>query len=301
LEDRMSFDWNMLGRKAPTTLIRARLLAHHALQWVSLSAHANLDPEPGDAHCSLTWDAAHALLLSQPMSGSGGGDVRVGLRLSGLALVIARGGVILDTFELAGRRESLIAVWLDSALRALQLKPVGDTKLPFTLPSHAVARGGAYASHGEAEALDELALWLGMGAHVLEAVAVGPGAGPVRCWPHHFEMATVIKLDYNPADSARSVRIGISMGDEHCPQPYVFVRPQPCPEAAALPQLPPPGHWRTHGFVAAVATAEAILALDERASALRAFIDTALARDSVTTVSVLVVGGGADYAVGLAT
>ena len=281
----MPFDWSMLGRKAPTTLVRARLLAHHAAQWASKTARANLDAVPDDGHASLTWDAAHEVLFCKPLSTSGG-DVRIGLRINGLALVILRDRVILDTFELAGRRDSVIAVWLDSALRALGLKPASGVRLPYTLPAHAVARGSAYNCNGEAEALGELAQWVGAAAEVLEEVRtkfadVHPGAGPVCCWPHHFDIATLVRLEEGSAETARSVGIGFSPGDEYYAQPYVYISPWPRPDIAALPQLPPPGHWHTQGFLGAVATGEAILVHENRAAALRDFIDAALGAGSV--------------------
>ena len=53
----------------------------------------------------------------------------------------------------------MVGVWFDSALRALGLKPAGEVTLPYSIPSHPVARGTPYHLSGEAEALDELARW----------------------------------------------------------------------------------------------------------------------------------------------
>ena len=275
----MQFDWSMLGGKAPTTLVRARILAHHAVQWATKAARANLEAMPDDSHSSLEWDDAHAVLFSQPLPANGS-DVRIGLRINGFALTILRGGAVLDTFELAGRRDSVVAVWLDSALRALGLKPASGIKLPYSLPAHAVGRGGAYSSSGEAEAFDELARWYAAAAEVLAEVQTGlggvyPGAGPVRCWPHHFDIATLVSLEAGCAQAARSVGIGLSPGDEYYPQPYVYINPWPHLDPAQFPPLPPPGHWHTQGFVAAVATGEQILTLADRRSGLLAFINSA--------------------------
>lgn len=277
----MKFDWTTIGGKAPTTLVRARILAHHALQWATKAARANLDATSDDSHSSLEWDATHAMLFSQPLIANGS-DVRVGLRIGGLALIVERGNTILDTFELAGRRDSVIAVWLDSALRALGLKPASGVKLPYSLPTHAVSRGGAYSCSGEAEAFDELACWYGAATEVLEEVRAKladarPGASPVRCWPHHFDIATLVSLEDGHAETARSIGIGMSPGDEYYPQPYFYISPWPRLAPAGLPPPPPPGHWHTQGFVAAVATGEEILTLADPGSELLAFIDTVFA------------------------
>ena len=100
-------------------------------------------------------------------------------------------------------------------------------------------------------------------------------AGAVRCWPHHFDIATL--LNFEPAEdgTARSIGIGLSPGDHHYHQPYVYVSPWPHLKAAGLPLLPPPGHWHTQEFVAAVMTGDQILALDDRRAGTLAFVRAA--------------------------
>ncbi len=278
----MQFDWSLLGRVAPTALVRARNFAHQAVQWPARAAHVNLAAASDDSHSSLTWDAAHAALFSLPLPG----EVRVGLRLRGLALMILRGDTVLDTFELLGRRESTIGVWFDSALRALGLKAASDAELPYTLPAHSVARGGAYTCSGEAAAFEELAGWYGAAAAMLAEVqtqlaGVHPGPGPVRCWPHHFDIATLVRLEdaekeRKSAETARSIGIGLSPGDGFYPQPYVYVSPWPRFDAAGLPDPPRPGQWHSEGFFAAVATGAAILTLEDRGPGLLAFVSDAV-------------------------
>jgi len=274
----MQFDWSTLGRKAPTTLVRARNFAHHAAQWVGKAARANLEAVPDDSHASFEWDAAHGALFSQPLPAAGA-DVRVGLRVGGLALVIMRSGVVLDTFELAGRRDSLIGVWLDSALRALGLKPASDiAALPYSMSAHSVVRGGAYSCSGEAEAFDELARWYGAAADLLGEVRtslVDVQPGPVYCWPHHFDIATLVRIDHGDAGTAQSIGMGFSPGDVHYPQPYAYVTPWPHFKPEDMDFLPPPGHWHTQGFVGAVVTGEEILMMEDRRSGLLEFMSAA--------------------------
>jgi hypothetical protein len=275
----MQFDWSTLGAKAPTALVKARTLAHHAAQWATRAARANLQAAPDDSHSILTWDGERSALFSQPLPADGA-NVRVGLRIglgtAGPALIILRGDIVLDTYELAGRRDSMVGVWLDSALRALGLKPASGVTLPYTIPSHAVARGSVYNFSGEAEAFAELARWMAAAVDLLEDVRRGlpaalPDADTPRCWPHHFDIATLLRLD--TADgTARSIGIGVSPGDHYYAQPYVYVSPSPHPNAAQLPVLPPPGHWHTQGFVGAVATGDEILALAERRTGIFAFV-----------------------------
>ena len=272
----MQFDWSTLGVKAPTALVKARTLAHHAVQWPTRAARSNLEALPDDSHSSLTWDSARGALFSQALP-VGGADVRVGLRMSGLALIILRGEIALDTYELAGRRDSMVGVWLDSALRALGLKPASGVTLPYTIPYHPVARGSVYSFSGEFEAFAELAQWFAAAADMLEDVprdypAAHPDAGSARCWPHHFDIATLLTLDAAAGEAARSIGVGVSLGDHYYAQPYVYVSPWPQLNAAQLPDLPPPGHWHTQGFVGAVATGDEILTLADRGAGTFAFV-----------------------------
>jgi hypothetical protein len=270
----MQFDWSTLGAKSPTNLIKARQLSHHALQWVTKAARANLEAVPDDSHSALEWDGERGVLFSQPLP-TAAGVVRVGLRLGGLALVVMRDKHVLDTYELAGRRDSMVGVWFDSALRALGLKPAGEVTLPYSIPSHPVARGTPYHLSGEAEALDELARWFAAAADLLADVKVmHAGAGAIVCWPHHFDIATLVSFDA-AGENARSIGVGVSPGDEYYPQPYVYISASPKLAVADLPLLPPPGHWHTEGFVGAVATAGEILMLDDRGPVLSAFVNAA--------------------------
>jgi hypothetical protein len=215
-------------------------------------------------------------LFSQPLPA---GDVtaRVGLRLAGLALIVMRGNLVLDTYELAGRRDSMVGVWLDSSLRALGLKPATEVTLPYTIPSHPVARGSAYSFSGESESFDELVRWFDAAADLLEEVKTGYTDGrvdAVQCWPHHFDIATVVALDPPGADHARSIGIGVSPGDHYYPQPYIYVSPYPAPKGVTLRPLAL-GHWHTEGFVGAIALAESILTLDDRRAGVLAFVRAA--------------------------
>lgn len=273
----MQFDWSTLGAKTPTALVRARNLAHHAVQWAAKAARENLQAKSDDSHASLAWDVERGAFMSPPLM-AGSAEVRVGFKLRGFALMILRNNRELDEFELGGRKDSSVAVWFDSALRALGLKPASEVELPYPLPSLPVTRGSAYHVSGESDAFDELARWYDAAADLLADVAAAhAGAGPVRCWPHHFDLSTLIALNADAGENAHSIGVGLSPGDEHYAQPYLYVSPLPRLKASELSPLPSPGYWHLKGFVGAVVTAEEILLQAERGPAVSAFIDAAIA------------------------
>lgn len=276
----MTADWTKLGGVAPDALVKARNLAHHAVQWPTRAARANLPAAPDDSHSSLDWDAGLGALLSQPLA-TKGGAIRIGLGLADLRLMVVRGPAAGATFTLNGKSDAEAGEWVDASLKAAGLAPASDVKLPYDMPDHAVAKGARYGVGAEAAAIAELARWFGAAADALgEAGArlrnIRPGPGPIACWPHHFDIATVIQLEAGPAESARSIGIGLSPGDEFYAQPYWYVSPSPKLDASALPPPPVPGHWHTQGFTAAVATGADTLKLGDRRRDLLEFIVKAI-------------------------
>ena len=274
----MRFDWSKMGRMAPAALVAARNLAHHAAQWPARAARANLGAVPDDSQSAFTWDASHAALVSRVLPAKGSG-VRVGIRMARLELIVTSGDSVLDAFQFDGRTDAAAGAWLDSKLHALGLKPAGGVALPYSLPAHPT--GGQPHELGMlGRELGELSRWFSGPAEMLEEFAgklagLRPGPGPLLCWPHHFDMATLVRLDSEAGETARSVGVGISPGDEFYAQPYVYVNPWPRFDAGNLPALPPPGRWHTEGFFGAVATGEEILAMKDRGKALLAFISGA--------------------------
>jgi len=271
----MRFDWSKLGRTPPTALVTARSLAHHAAQWPTRAARANLKSLSGESHSAFIWDASHAALVTEALPAKGG-DVRVGIRPARLELIVTRGDNVLDAFQFEARTDAAAGAWIDSKLRALSLKPAGDVTLPYDLPDHPT--GGRPHQLGKlGRELGELSRWFAGSADVLDEFARlrGLRVGPVLCWPHHFDIATLVNFDEGRSENPRSIGVGVSPGDEYYAQPYVYISPWPRIEGEELPDLPPPGHWHTEGFFGAVATGEEILAMKDRGRELLAFITAA--------------------------
>jgi len=261
----MHVTWSMLRNPEPTELAAARVLAHRAVQWPARAARANLEPVPDDSHTSLAWDPGMAALLGQPLEGG----VRVGLRVGVHELVFTKGSRT-EAFAMAGKSDAEAGNWLDGMLAAEGLKPASGTKLPYEMPSTLFARPAV-----EAQGLSTLAVWFAAGAELLEELRkkykrFKPGPTPVRCWPHHFDIAMVVELE-----GARAIGIGLSPGDGYYAQPYFYLSPYPKPDSENLPQLPPGGRWHTKGFFGAVATAIDLLELPDPRAGLLKIVDAA--------------------------
>jgi hypothetical protein len=260
----------MLRNPEPTTLTAARALAHRAVQWPARAARANLEPVPDDSQSSLVWDPDRAALLSQPLQGG----IRVGLRVGVLELMFAK-GADTEAFSLVAHTDADAAEWLDGKLAQAGLKPARGAKLPYETPSAAFAR-----AVNEGPRLAALAAWFAAGAEVLEELRgrhkrLKPGPSPIRCWPHHFDIAILVELEKAAPESARAIGIGLSPGDDYYAQPYFYLSPYPQPDTGNLPELPPAGRWHTRDFFGAVATAVDILALPDPREGLMRILDAA--------------------------
>ena len=122
---------------------------------------------------------------------------------------------------------------------------------PDGLPSHRVADGAPFTP--DPAALETLDALYANAARELERVrASQAGAGPVRLWPHHFDIATLIsRRGDGSGEPERQVGCGFVAGDAQIPEPYWYVTPWPYPPADALPALSM-GRWNTKGWTGAV-------------------------------------------------
>jgi hypothetical protein len=273
----MTQAWDDVSAAAPTALTEARLLAHHAAQWATRAACANLMPMPGDTQTNLGWDRLHGALVSHDLPLKTEEALRVGLVIESLTLIVLRGDSIAEQLPLSGKTNAQAGAWLDRIAMAAGLALPGGATMPYAIPAHPVGNGAAYAPCAE---LKTLAAWFADADDVLGEIHAGLPEGtasPVRCWPHHFDIATLWTLGAGDAATAASVGIGLCPGDSAFPQPYFYVSPWPYPARDKLPSLPAPGHWHTQDFTAEILTGEDVLSLADRRAGTKQFLDAAIA------------------------
>lgn len=262
----------------PTELGEARAMAHRAAQLLTRAARANLPAEPDDSHSNLGWQPERKMFWSRPLPGIEG-PCFIALAFAPMALHVFSGGRPRDRLDLAGVTVDKAGAWLDRQLGQLDLKPAARLSLPYELPAE-VAQIVEFDTMHSAAALEVLATWFATAHEILSGFAgrnstILPGPSAVRCWPHHFDIATYVGLEEGDFETAKGIGVGLSPGDESYPQPYFYINPWPHPETDTLPQAPQPGHWHTDGFVGVIATGEEVLALTDRQAELSAFVDSA--------------------------
>ena len=274
--------WQRLGEPPPDALVDARLQLHWAAQIPASVGYTYLDPVPDWSHVSLSWHADGCVLASGPTPGDA--PCRAALRPADLTLLLLDAhNVAVAAFPLDGRTLNEGYSWLATVLAEHSGGALNEplVRPDHEMPPHPVGDGGAF-SRTPAPAFAEMARWFADAHLLLEAVrAVEPAASPVRCWPHHFDLAVLLTLDPDAApEKARSIGVGMEPGDGSYAEPYWYVTPWPYPEHPTLPPLDGGGHWHTEGWTGAVLTARALVGEGRAAAQTRRvsdFVTSALA------------------------
>jgi hypothetical protein len=270
-------DWRRLCGVDRGRLSEARLQAHHAVQWLACAARAYVPPQPDDNHTNLGWDDAFEGFTTHPLNG----DLRLGMKLTELSIGLLGGDRQASMLLcLNGRPDAQARAWLAEQLAAYGLDARAlDQPSPYEIPQHPIAMGAAYDTADLADALRELAAWfananVAVGDMRKQLIERGLAPSPVRCWPHHFDLATLISFPARSGETA-FVGVGLSPGDMYYDEPYFYVTVHPAPDLSKLPPLQF-GHWHTDHFVGACAPAHKILSVDDRKSASDHFLRTAV-------------------------
>ena len=246
-------DWVPLRGIDQRRLSEARLQAHYAVQWLARAARAYVPPQPDDGHTNLGWDGALGGFTTHPLKD--GAWLSLKITDLTLALHVGEGSTHVQSFSLDGRPDAQAGQWLSKQLAARGLDAHAlNAPSPYEMPAHAVSQGAAYGPAGLSDTLAELAGWFGnaglsLGSVQRQMIGRKLAASPVRCWPHHFDLATLTTLPARNADATGYVGAGLSPGDEYYDVPYFYISVYPEPDPAALPSLPTLGHWHLRDFI----------------------------------------------------
>jgi hypothetical protein len=250
----ISLEWQRLGAFPATALRRARLQAHAALQPLVQVTRGYVPSRGDDSHNSFSWSPRLNALLSGEIA-AGTLPFRLGLRLSTLTLLaVGRDSIELGSSSLHGKTLSQERTWLSFRLAEAGLDwVVLEKPVHYRIAANEFLEGLPFEV---TEELSELARYFGNAALVLNGIAEAlPGASPVRCWPHHFDIATLQPL----GNEQGSLRVGLSPGDDSYDQPYFYAAPSAVNSSMALPVMKSGGQWHTENWTGAVLTGEDIV------------------------------------------
>lgn len=269
--------WIRLGEVRPDLLTDARLQVHHAVQIAVSATISYLQARNDDSHTALTWSAPLSALVTESMPARFR-PFRVAVQPGSLMLLsVDETGVVDRSFTLRGRSITEAHAWLADVARSVGLDATRLTpRKHYSIPPHAVDAGAPFSA--SESGLTELERYWRNAAVVLDDLArTTPGASPVRVWPHHFDMATLISLPPDTRGTGRTIGVGLSPGDEWYGEPYWYVGPYPHPPTTSLPPLDY-GHWHTKGWVGAALSASEFVSADtiDQHRQVTTFLDSAV-------------------------
>jgi hypothetical protein len=271
-KDIMASHWP--GKLQPTELLDARVQLHWAAQVLSGAADRWLPSQADDSHTNMAWLAEAGVLIGNAMPSG----LRLALAPLDFELRALHGDREVAAIALTGRTLSDAMQWADAQIASVEGGPPRAIRArDYEMPAHAVRAAGA-AFSPDRTALAELAGWFTHADLVLREVAARERfAVPVRIWPHHFDVGSIIFLD-EPGTSSRQIGFGLSPGDHYYEQPYFYVSAFPLPSAPRFPPLPADGFWRDHPpFVGAVLLGSSIGVAADPLTASRSFLEAAVA------------------------
>lgn len=267
---RTQADWQPLDPARSRELADARLQIHHAAQLAAALGISYLPAQTDDSHTNLEWLPELGSLASKPVGPNG---VRIAVRPHVFALLI------LDeqqpsppVFLLNGRTIEGAVRWLRTRLMERGLDADRYTlRRHYSIPPHAVI-GGTPFDATRTEHFAEISRWYADAALALGSIAATiPGSPPVRCWPHHFDIATLV--DVAPGES---INVGMEPGDDSLSEPYYYVSVYPSPGASAsLPRLAGNGEWSDRDWFGAVLPGSRLVTLGQR-SQVEEFLGSAV-------------------------
>jgi len=131
------------------------------------------------------------------------------------------------------------------------------TEKHYEIPAKLVFEGSKYIVENE-QVMKELSDYFSNADLILRAyISELTNATPVRCWPHHFDIATLLNIGQ---EKLQSIGIGLSPGDNSNPEPYFYVTMWPYPDVnkISFTELPV-GSWNSERWIGSSLIASEII------------------------------------------
>jgi hypothetical protein len=266
--------WQPVRPEDAVKLSDCRLQLHYAAQFAAAAGISFLEHRSDDSHTSLEWVASLGGLFSRPIPT--GRPFRIGARPSKFALlIVSDDNKPIAEYKLHGHTITDATEWVRSQIELLGADPMHySLRRPYAIPSHEVAIGESFDASAPSH-FEELSKWFSNAAALLGSIVRRTRrASGVRCWPHHFDIATLISVD-----SDRAMRIGMEPGDDYYDEPYFYLNmdPQPAANRVLTRPLWGEGRWHTNEWVGAVLPGSRLGPASAQERQVREFIDSAAA------------------------
>lgn len=242
--------WTNIEKIPSQTLTNNRKSIHQAVQLVSAFARNILEPDPTDGRSSLIWNNDFHGLVSVPLET--GTAISIGISFTAFELLILENGKASKKFSLEGSSVNKGLEWLKTELKSID---IASEKINLTLPYEIEDYDYDSELLVDSSALEAFAALYGNTANILDGIVKKwSKAFDIRCWPHHFDIATLIPIEEdNKGEMTKSIGVGLSPGDDQINEPYIYVNvwPQIDFELLSSSKLSA-GNWNKEGWSGSV-------------------------------------------------
>lgn len=273
-------NWKSLTFPDLDAIAEAREQYHQAVQNVAAIGRS-LNPAAEDDHfANLEWDPAVQRLVGRWV----GDDRKFRSSISFTDFKVYLVDEKLETiasFDLQDQKQTTVMLWLEEKLDELGVDSGQLTlKLPYEIPEYPTSKGQPFhlADHEGGQALGSYF----HNTHLLLSEVVSPlnGASEIKCWPHHFDIASLITLnDTGDPETSKSIGVGFSPGDDNYTEPYFYVTPWPYPSEEKLTDISgTKGFWHTENWIGAILTSTQIAQVnaEDQQNTIKLFFEKAI-------------------------
>lgn len=249
--------WRRLDAMPFAEIKIARDFTHEAIQFLASTAISFVQKRKDDGHTNCEWSRSLKAFVGNVFGEKS--KICLGLNISDFKLILLKENwTIIDELPLKDKNLEDVLIWLKSIFehQGLDSKKFTLDK-HYEIPAKTVFDGGKFLVDNE-QAYHELSDYYSNADLVLRAyISEFTNLTTVRCWPHHFDIATLLNIG---TEKLQSIGIGLSPGDSSDAEPYFYVTMWPYPNVknVSFPELSN-GKWNTNGWVGASLTASEII------------------------------------------
>lgn len=273
-------NWRRLDPIPFEEIGKARNMAHEAIQLIASTGISFVQKRDDDSHTNCEWSRSLKALVGNLFGKNN--EICLGLNIADFKLLLLKENwTIIKELELVDKNLDEVMDWMKNYFenKGLDFSQFTLDK-HYEIPMKNVFEGGKFKVENT-QAFHELSDYFTNADLILRSyINELTNATPVRCWPHHFDIASLLNIGQV---KLQSIGIGLSPGDNSNNEPYFYVTMWPYPdlEKISLPDISI-GKWNVDGWIGASLTASEIIKnTDEQSQSGMVF---AFFKNSVSTI-----------------
>lgn len=255
--DELAKKWRRLDSIPFEEIGKSRDMAHEAIQLIASTGISFAQKREDDSHTNCEWSRSLKAFVGNVFGVKN--KICLGLNISDFKLLLLKENwTIIDELPLKKKNLEEVLAWLKNNFdnQGLESKKF-DLERHYEIPVKTISEGGTFKVDNK-QAFQELSDYFSNADLVIRAyISDLTNATPVRCWPHHFDIATLLNIGQ---ENLQSIGIGLSPGDSSNREPYFYVTmwPYPAIDQISFAELLN-GNWNFKGWIGAYLSASEII------------------------------------------